>query len=124
MPINALSHIQVSELVAVDPQTPTSPTTTTCLKKQAAVQGDPYQAQLPLLLAAEQVEGTTKLTVDLNSTVGPPAAVHLMQSSGYKGMDFASMTSAARTTFSPEYLDCKPIAASYYISLEWDGNYY
>lgn len=118
--------IQVSPVLA----SPTSPTVTLTklapvstaivtpgCNRDAAVNGTAYWEK-PAISDEQGVAGTARIEIRLDRE-GKLAQESVYSSSGNRWLDEAALMSARMTRFSPELVDCQPVAGRYMYNVEF-----
>jgi TonB family protein len=86
-------------------------------EKAAALNGSPYFVK-PTITEEQGISGIARIRIDLTQT-GEVARESVLGSSGNHWLDEAALTSARMSRFTPESVNCKPVAGSYLYSVEF-----
>jgi protein TonB len=75
--------------------------------------------ETPLIARTANWTGTTVVRVDL-SAAGGIVGTSVARSSGFAALDRAALETARAQTYAPETQDCRPVAGSYGVEVEFD----
>lgn len=90
---------------------------TPACNRDAAVNGTAYWEK-PQIADQQGVAGTARIEIRLDRD-GKLARESVASSSGNRWLDEAALMSARMTRFSPELVDCKPVAGAYMYDVEF-----
>lgn len=83
----------------------------------AAVSGTPY-FEMPEIAQEMGIGGTSAVKIDLAAN-GDLRSASLFESSGNRWLDNAALRSARMTRYSSESIDCRHVAGSYLLNVEF-----
>jgi TonB family protein len=83
----------------------------------AAIDGTPYW-EMPQIAQDMRMSGTSQVKIDLAET-GDLKAASLFASSGNDVLDDAALRSAKLSRYSPETVNCRRVAGSYLLEVEF-----
>ena len=89
-----------------------------CANDQPARVSRAVTPETPAIAEMQRLTGTTMVRVDLSST-GEVLATAVARSSGSPMLDRAALATARAQGYVPEFKDCRPVAGSYGIEVEF-----